>query len=190
MEIDIIIEDGTLPLSAIDEVLGEHPAMTGNQLRYRITPTWGGPEASGLEMEIAVLIVATQLLRDVQSDLYALAKVGLLSLYRHIRSAGTRGYPDALLALEVTDFYGSVKLRFCFPSDLAEGEVAELWNDVEQNWESVAERWRNYLADRFGGGPPTNSLNLVFDRETGEWTVGDQQLEEADWMANQEAEGE
>ncbi|MCY3881064.1 MAG: hypothetical protein OXG61_02980 [Chloroflexi bacterium] len=190
MEIDIIVEDGTLPLSAIEELLGEHPVITGNQLLYRITPKWGGPMASGLDMEIAVLIVATQLLRDVQSDFYAMAKVGILSLYQRIRSSGTRGYPDALLALEVTDFYGSIDLRFCFPADLAEGEVAELWNNVEQNWESVAERWRNYLEDRLGGRQHINSLNLVFDRETGEWIVGDHQLEADDWMANEEGERE
>ena len=36
------------------------------------------------------------------------------------------------------DFYGSVSLRFCFPADLAAGELAERWNNVEQNWERLA----------------------------------------------------
>lgn len=176
MEIDIIVEDGTLPLSAIEESLGEHSVITGNQLLYRITPTWGGPAASGLELEIAVQIIANQLLQHVGSDIYELAKQGILSLYRHIHPSAARSYIDCRLALSVQDFYGSVSLRFCFPADLEEGELAELWNDVEQNWEHLARKWRNYLEDRFGDEPSIHSVNLVFDRESRRWIVGDDQF--------------
>ena len=178
MEIDIVVEDGTLPLSAVEESLGEHPVITGNQLLYRVTPTWGGPAASGLELEIAVLIIANQLLHHVGSDIYELAKQGLLSLYRRIlpRPSGARTYIDSRLALSIQDFYGSVSLRFCFPADLDEGELAELWNNVEENWERLAAKWRDYLEDTFGDAPPMQSVNLVFDRETESWVVGDDQF--------------
>ena len=189
IDIDIFVIDQTLPLSTIDEVLGDHPVITGNQLRYRITPVWGGPAASGLDIEIAVLIVATQLLRDVQSDIYGLAKAGILSLYQHIRPStegAARAYTDAVMALCIQGFYESTDLRFCFPPDLTEGELAELWNDVEQHWEPLAEKWRTYLEDRLGGRSSIHSLNLVFDRDAGEWVIGDDQLDDAESLANQE----
>lgn len=180
MEIDIFVEDQTLPLSAIEESLGEHPVITGNQLLYRITPKWGGPAASSLELEIAVLIIANQLLHHVGSDIYELAKQGIISLYQHIRPhpGGARAYVDAPLALSIEDFYDSVSLRFCFPPDLKEGELAELWNDVEQNWERLSEEWRDSLEERSAETPPVYSVNLVFDRETRSWVVGDDQFVE------------
>ena len=169
-EIVIIVEDDTLSLSEIESFSSEYIYTMGSPVT--ITRRWGGPAASGPEIEIAVAVMAGQLLRQVASDAYELAKRHIAALYRKINpDSGARFYGDAAMALVTESDDGSVILRFCFPPGLTDAEVLERWHSVEKNWRRLSDEWSQRVREEgksnLGGDGPVR-VSLTLDA-TGEW---------------------
>lgn len=101
--LEIVIYDGTLSLGEVEELAGDYPWQTGNPLK--IESRWGGPAASGPPWggpEIAVAIIAGELLRRITSDGYGRLKDFMLRAYKKIRTRnGARIYTEGAMALAV-----------------------------------------------------------------------------------------
>ena len=172
-EIVIIVEDETLLLSEMESLSSEYIYTMGAPVT--ITRRWGGPAASGHEVEIAVAVMAGQLLRQVASDAYELAKRHIAALYGKINpDSGARVYVDAAMALVTESDDGSVILKFCFPPGLTDAEVLDRWHSIERNWRRLGDEWSRRVREEgirniSDDGPVRVSLMLD---ATGEW-IGD-----------------
>ena len=136
----IVIQDNTLALSELEGFTAEY--TTAGLAPVTIESRWGGPAADGLGVEIAVAIMAGELLRQVGSDAYGLAKRHILHLYHKIRPhSAARTYTMAALALVAESVDDSVVLSFCFPPGMTDSEIVARWHDIEQNWARLMDEW-------------------------------------------------
>ena len=167
-DIVIIVEDQTLRLSELDDFIAEYTGSTA--ARVTVTSQWGGPAASGLEVEIAVAILASHLLPNITSDAYQLAKRHIVALYHKINPRNpARYYGTAAMALVVTSEDESVVLRFCFPPDLTDTEVLDRWRSVEQNWRRLCDEWSSRVRASLGRGAHQVSISLCWESARGQW---------------------
>ncbi|MXW27300.1 MAG: hypothetical protein F4Z80_00110 [Chloroflexi bacterium] len=163
------IEDSTLPLAALEEIASTYPQSTGSPIT--ILSKWGGPAATGLEVEVAVVIIASQLLRSIGSDVYELVKREIVSVYKKIRPTGpAREYQMAAMALifESENKPDDVILRFCFPPGLSDAEILERWRNIESDFDRLKSEWFNRASNRQKVGAH-NRISLSFDPQSGKW---------------------
>ena len=169
-EIVIVVQDGALPLSELEGFSADY--TTGMAAPVTIRSQWGGPLADGLYIEVAVAIMVGQLLRQVGSDAYELAKGHIRSIYHKIRSdSGARTYGTAILALVAEDESesDSVALYFCFPPGLTEADILARWHSIEQQWRRLSREWSTQLDHRVRDHANRARVDLCLDDETGEW---------------------
>ena len=169
-EVVIDIEDSSLPLSEVEDFIAEYTNVFAAPVTVR--SHWGGPAASGLGVEIAVAIVVGELLRQVGSDAYNVAKQYISSLYHKINpQSAARTYNTAFLALvvEPEDDGDAPVLNFCFPPGLTDDEILARWHSIEQNWRRLSTEWTERLRERVGDEGPRFDIDLDLDEESGEW---------------------
>ena len=169
-EIVIIVEDNTLPLSEVEGFIADYTAAMGAPVT--VTSRWGGPAASGLYIEIAVAIMVGELLRQVGSDAYELAKRHIRSIYHRIHTdSGARTYNTAVLALvsESDDESDSVVLYFCFPPGLTDADILARWQSIEQNWQRLSDEWSTRVDNRVRDKANRVRIDLCLNAENGEW---------------------
>ena len=169
-EVVIDIEDSSLPLSEVEDFIVEYTNVFAAPVTVR--SHWGGPAASGLGVEIAVAIVAGELLRQVGSDAYNLAKQYISSLYHKINpQSAARTYNTAFLALvvEPEDEGDAPVLNFCFPPGLSDDEILARWHSVEQNWSRLSNEWAKRVRERAEDEDLRFDIDLDLNEETGEW---------------------
>ncbi len=169
-DITIVIEDGTLPLAELEGFVSEYTNLFGATVT--IINRWGGPAASGLEVEIAVAVL--QLLKLYGTEAFDLAKVFLTEMYRRIGNSGARMYGEGRFALVVESEDHSTSLFLCFPAGLTEEQLGATWDSVEQNWGRLVEEWTG----------KSRRVDLRLDLATGQWEVIE------DWRMEPDEAGE
>ena len=169
-DIVIDVEDSALPLADVEEFIVEYTNVFAATVTVR--SHWGGPAASGIGVEIAVAIVAGELLRQVGSDAYNVAKQHISALYHKINpQSAARTYNTAFLALVVDseDEGDAPELNFCFPPGLSDADILARWHSIEQNWDRLSNEWAERMRERSEDGDLRFSIDLDLNEETGEW---------------------
>ncbi len=177
--VEIVIEDRALPLAELEEFIAEYTVLPG---RVNIYNRWGGVAAGDVWVEIAVAIMARDLLRTIGSDVYELVKQYLVSLYHKIRPSGARLYTVGRMALVVKSADGAVTVNFCFPSELTDSDVHAIWRSVEENWERLTEEWSGVARGRHVEEGAHARIDLCLDVESGEW----HECQEREWHTGME----
>ena len=142
-QIDILINDHSLPLREIEDFSTAYTTMTG--ARVQLNLRWGGPAAGGPGWggpEIAVIILVGELLRRGTSDIYDLVKSFALDAYTRIRTRNAaRWYIDGAMALAVDSPTKATRLLFCFPEGLDQVGVRERIRLVEEHQQELLNQW-------------------------------------------------
>lgn len=143
-DLEIVINDASLPLSDVEDFAREYTTRLGSDVVIR--SRWGGPLAGGPGWggpEIAVAIVAGEVLRRFASDGYSLVKQFALRAYSKIRTRDVHWYVDGALALGVRSENGALTVLFCFPDSLSDEQLSERITLLESHATEVLKRWES-----------------------------------------------
>ncbi|MBI2913368.1 MAG: hypothetical protein HYY03_05560 [Chloroflexi bacterium] len=141
--VELVIQDSTLPLAEVEPFATEYSVTFGSDVK--ITCRWGGPAAGGIGWggpEIAVIIIAGELLRRTTSDAYAMLKQFVKDIYTKIRTrTGARWYVSGVFALGMDSESGKTRVLFCFPEAMSSRELDHRIGLVEAHGETVVKEW-------------------------------------------------
>src|SRR3990170_2368406 len=141
--VEIVIVDSTLSLGDIEPFAADYSVRFGSDVR--ITCRWGGPAAGGIGWggpEIAVMIIAGELLRRTTSDAYAVLKQFLKDIYGKIRTrTGARLYVNGAFALGMDSQSSKTRVLFCFPEGLNADQLDLRIRRVEEQGQEVLGEW-------------------------------------------------
>jgi len=160
--VELIIVDSTLSLAEIEPFAADYSVRFGSDVR--ITCRWGGPAAGGPGWggpELAVMIIAGELLRRTTSDAYTALKQFLVNTYRKIRTrTGARWYVDGALALGIDSETSTTRVLFCLPEGLTASELNQRLGLVEQHCMKVLAEWE---------GKARGEVRVCWSEETEGW---------------------
>ena len=141
--VELVIMDSTLSLSDVEQFASEYSVRFASDVR--IVSRWGGPAAGGIGWggpEIAVMIIAGELLRRTTSDAYALLKQFLKDMYGKIRTrTGARLYVKGAFALGMDSQSTKTRVLFCFPEGLDADQLDLRIRQVEEHGQKVLAEW-------------------------------------------------
>lgn len=141
--VELVILDSTLSLAEVESFASDYSVRFGSDVR--IVSRWGGPAAGGIGWggpEIAVMIIAGELLRRTTSDAYVVFKQFLKDIYTKIRTRTTaRWYVHGAFALGMDTASGQTRILFCFPEGLSADELDQRIRHVEDHCQQVLVEW-------------------------------------------------
>jgi hypothetical protein len=170
-DVTIIIADSTLDLSEIQSFASEYTVRFGANVG--VVSRWGGPAAGGIGWggpELAVMVIAGELLRRTTSDSYSMLKAFIRRIYGRIRTrTGARLYSAGALSLVVESDRKSLRLLFCLPEGLDAMELDERLMTAGRDLESLLTEWESKPWIQEPSHLPTD-IKLCWSEQLSAWT--------------------